>query len=267
MLLVWDVLSGKQLQQTPTGEGFICCAATLWGDRVATGHDGGEIRVWSLRGGGGAASVLQGHTDPVNSLAVVGGGTAQHQRQLASCCFDNSVRLWDVDARTCTAVMSWHTESVMCLAYLGGRRLLSGSYDGSLRVWSMATGACLAVVVPADAHEAEAAAGGLIGAACAQPGGGAGTGSFGGSVQLWKWDDGANALTPDGAALQLEGVNVYSLAAAPAPGGALQLLAGCNDSTLRVLSNGGAGGALQQQATLAGHSAVVRALAVMALSE
>jgi len=86
-----------------------------------------------------------------------------------------------------------------------------------------------------------------ITAACALPGGAA-TG-FGGAVKRWKWDEGA--LTPDGAAVQLEGFLVRSLAAAPGSDGAFQLVAGCVvDGTLCVLDNDRAGGALQQQALL-----------------
>ena len=258
VLRVWDVLSGKQLQQTPAGEGAIFCAASLWCDRVATGQSTGEIRLWSLGGGGRAARVLRGHVDSVRSLAVMDVSTPQ--RLLASSSDDCSVRLWDVDARTCTAVLNGHTGWVRCLADLGGGRLLSGSDDRSLRVWKTATGACLAVV-PNKHGDGDR---GWNTAACALPGGAA-TGSRGGSVQRWKWDEGANVLTPDGAALQLEGDGVdevISLAVVSWPDGALQMLAGCSDRTLRVLGSG-AGGELQLQAELAGHSNAVSAVAVM----
>ena len=258
VLRVWDVLSGKQLQQTPASEGLIYSAAALWGNRVATGHIEGEIRLWSLGGGVDAAGVLDCHTDLVTSLALVDGGVAQ--RLLASGGKDRSVRLWDVDAGSCTAVLSGHTNFVRCLADLGGGQLLSGSLgDRSLRVWNMATGACLTVVRNAHREGYK----GLITAACSLLGGAA-TGSCGGSVQRCrKWVEGANALTPDGEALQLEGGQVWSLAAASGPDGALRLLAGCLDCTLRVLYYS-AGGELQQQAALAGHSSPVSAVVVMA---
>ena len=260
MLRVWDVLSGKQLQQTPAGEGAIFCAASLWGDRVATGHGSGEIQLWSLGSGGGAAGVLRGHTQPVYTLAVVGGGTAQ--RLLASGSEDNTARLWDVDAGTCPVVLRGHTAPMRCLADLGGGRLLSGSDDGSLRVWNTATGACLAVVP--SAHE-EGYRGSIL-TACTLPGGAA-TGSVAGAVQRWKWDECAAALTPDGASLQLEGGAVWSLAAAQGPrdGAALQLLVGGYDGHLRVLGWNGAngGGELQQQAALGGHATSISALVVM----
>ena len=146
---------------------------------------------------------------------------------------------------------------VLCLADLGGGRLLSGSDDRSLRVWDTATGACLAVVQ--NAHGAGVDS--TIRAACTLPSGAA-TGSSGGSVQRWKWDEGTSTLAADGAVLQLESGGATSLAASSGPDGALQLLVGCFDGTLRVLGNG-AGGELQQQAALVGHSHEVNAAAVM----
>ena len=261
VLCVWDVLSGKQLHKTHTGDGAILCAAALWGDRVATGHYR-EIRLWILGSGMDLAGVLRGHSHSVWSLAVVGGGEAQ--LLLASGSFDRSVRLWDVDAGTCTAVLDGHTGYVRCLVDLGGGRLLSGSIDRSLRVWNTATGACLAVVPNAHCEGYR----GLILAACALSGGAA-TGSRAGNVRLWTWDKGANALSPDGAALQLEGGGVRSLIAVPGSDLALQLLVGLGygDGSLRVLGTNGAGGALQQRAALGGRSARILSLTVMTMQQ
>ena len=259
VLRVWDVLSGKQLQQIPTGASLIFCIAALWRNRVATGHNyTGEIRLWSLQAGEpDAAGVLRGHDRTVVSLAVVGGGgcTGAQRQQLASGSSDLSLRVWDVDAGTCTAVLRGHTQSVWCLADLGGGRLLSGSLDKSLRVWNPATGACVAMVPNAHGESS-------ILSACALLDGPA-TGSGSGSVQRWKWDEGTNTLTADGEALLSDGNGwVYSLATAQKlrPDRELQLLAGCEYGTLRVLGSGPEGRGLLQHSVLAGHDGRVRAV-------
>ena len=241
-LRVWDVLSGTQLQQTPTGTGGIRCAIALWGDRVATGHlDTGDIRLWSLCGGGRAAGELRGHADSVFVLAVVSSGTAQ--LLLASGSRDLSVRLWDVDAGACHTVLAGE---VTCLADLGCGRLLSGSEDGSLRVWNVDTGRIMLVVPNSHGEAYDGQQHVAISAACALPSGGAATGSEGGIVLRWKWKEGCIALAPDGAALQLTGGVAALCTTAQGPDGALLLLASTTDGTIWVLREG-PGGALQEQ--------------------
>ena len=236
---VWDVKSGKRLLtiRSQRARGDIVCAAALWGDRIATGHNGaGEIRLWSLQDGVEAkAGVLRGgHTDTVCSLALVGSSTAA-QGLLATCSEDCSARLWDVDAGTCTAVLSGHDDAVFYVASLGGGRLISVSVDSSLRVWNTATGACLAVVQNASGADEDD-----VCAACALPGGSVAIASDGGTVQDWTWDEGAGALL-HGAALQLEGGSVLSLAAGE-PGQPPMLLAVCSpDGLLRWLDSGADG--------------------------
>ena len=263
MLRVWDVLSGKPLLQIPTRGRPIGCAAALWGDRVATGHnwggDGGDdIQLWSLRGRGGACAVLRGHTSTVLSLSVVGDETAvtpSCRRLLASGSGDCSVRLWNVETGRCTAVLRGHTGYVRCLAAIGSGKLLSGSDDRSLRVWSITTGACLAVVLNAP-WSRSACTLGLAGAA---------TGSYGGSVQRWEWDDVAGTLMPGGAALQLEHDGVAALVAVPAgsDGGRHQRLLAGLGSSLRVLGSACTTDQLQQQAVLAWRATAICAVTVM----
>ena len=278
-LRVWDVLSGKQLLQMPKGEGFIYCAAALWGDRIVTGHyETGKIRLWTLVGGGRAAGMLQGHTSSVWAMEVVG-GTSTAQRLLASSSSDGCVRLWDVDARACMAVLMHHGV-VKCLVDLGGGWLLSGSSDGSIRVWSTpavatdttrATGAlpgCRttddAALVLDNALSYDMAAGALAHdggdpedlecVACPIPGGVA-TCSVGSSrLQRWKWDEHALSLSPDGPEFGLSHPRhweVWSLAAVlPGPlagrGRSLRLLAGTSDGQVWLLADGGTAAGLRE---------------------
>ena len=257
-LRVWDVLSGVQVRQLPTRGGSVWCAAALGSSIVATGQTSvmGEIRLWSLLPGAEAGvGVLRGHTGTVCLLTVVppvgGSEQARVQPLLASGSDDRSVRLWDVDAGTCTAVLKGHTHWLRCLADLGGGLLLSVSADRTLRVWDTATGACLS--------EMQNAHGGVqaIRAACAILGGAA-TGSFGGAVQRWKWDAGARLLRPEGEALRLDGgLAACALVTAPAArpdGPEERLLVGCgsrggvgNGAGILVLGGSGEQEALLHQ--------------------
>ena len=251
-LRVWDVLSGQQLQQILTGDPFIS-AACLPDGQMATGHFNGEVRLWQLGEGGGALGVVVGHTSTVGDLALVGGGAGARQL-LASGSQDFSIRLWDVGARTCAAVLQGHAGEVLCLADLGGGRLLSGARDRALRVWDVAAAACLTTVV--DALGGRSFASSL----CALPGGRAAVGGSNGSLRLWAWHEADKALAAEeGEPLaRHEG---FIIGIATVPDGS-QLLTGAADSTLRRWARG-SGGAWLEAAVLRGHTDMVRMLAVV----
>ena len=231
-LRVWDALSGEQLQEIDTrqrdGEDddeVIEVIAALPGGRIAMGYEAhGEIQLWQMGEGGGAAGVLVGHEDSVNCLVVLGGIGAQ--LMLASASADDTVRLWDVDARTCAAVLKGHGCAAWSLADLGGGLLMSGDGRGALRVWDVGAAACLATVEGEDDRG--------ISSLCLLADGRIASGEEGGPLRIWKWDAAGKALTQEGE--QLDGHTGYVFAVVPvgAIGAAQQLLSGSFDSTLRL---------------------------------
>ena len=73
--------------------------------------------------------VLEGHTNWVSAVAVLGDG------RVVSGGYDNTLRVWDVDTGVCERVLEGHTDAVFAVAVLGGGRVVSGSGDRTLRVW------------------------------------------------------------------------------------------------------------------------------------
>lgn len=68
-------------------------------------------------------------------------------RILATCSFDRTIWLWNVDEHTYRAPLQGHTAVVYDLAFTpDSKMLLSGSEDGTLRMWEVATGQCAHVM-------------------------------------------------------------------------------------------------------------------------
>jgi WD40 repeat protein len=76
---------------------------------------------------------LEGHRDPVTSVAVSGDG-----RRALSGSKDTALRLWDLETGRCIRTLEGHTDWVWSVAMLGDdHRALSGGDDGNLRLWQL----------------------------------------------------------------------------------------------------------------------------------
>jgi WD40 repeat protein len=94
-----------------------------------------SVRVWDVSTGK-VQSVLEGHTDWVQSVAFSSDGT-----RIASGSRDKSVWVWDVSTGTVQSVLEGHTSGVSSVAFSSdGTRIASGSDDQSVRVWDVSTG-------------------------------------------------------------------------------------------------------------------------------
>jgi small GTP-binding protein len=158
--------------------------------------------------------VLRDHTDWVRSVAMTADG-----RRAVSGSNDCTVRVWDLDAGTCSAVLEGHKDTVLGVAVAAdGRRAVSGSADRTVRVWDLDSGTCAAVL---EGHEDT-----VLGVAVAADGRRAVSGSHDHTVRVWDLDSG----TCDAV---LEGHEDTVLGVAVAADGR-RAVSGSNDCTVRV---------------------------------
>jgi WD40 repeat protein len=191
--------------------------------------------------GGPLEAILEGHTGPVQAVAV----TADGQR-IVSGGRDGTVRVWDLASGRLQRILEGHTGEVNAVAVTGdGQRIVSGGNDNTVRVWDLAsgrlehtlegrTGGVNAVAVTADGQRIVSSGGGD------------------GTVRVWDLASGRPERTLEGHTGPVQAVAVTA--------DSQRMVSGGNDNTVRVWDL--ASGRLER--TLEGHTLGVMAVAVTA---
>ena len=79
---------------------------------------------------------LHGHRDYVYQLAISHDG-----KRLASCGYDKSIRLWDVESGRVLSVLREHTDAVFAVAFSPDDKwIASGAGDRSVKIWDAQKG-------------------------------------------------------------------------------------------------------------------------------
>ena len=149
---LWDVHTGQSLR-TLVGYTNSVWSVTFSpdGQTLASGSDDRTVRLWDVanalaaldnpRGvdSGQKFNSLPGHTDWVISVAFSPDG-----KTLASCSYDQTVRLWDVHTGQSLKTMEHHAGWVISVTFSpDGKTLASCSYDQTMRLWDVHTGQSL----------------------------------------------------------------------------------------------------------------------------
>ncbi|KAJ1863143.1 hypothetical protein LPJ73_000594 [Coemansia sp. RSA 2703] len=102
---------------------------------LATACKDGIIRIWKRNCDAFADPFeLVGHGVAINAIHL-------HEDILVSASGDRTVRVWNLETRTCTKTLSAHTRGVACVDF-DGKYVVSGSSDRSIRMWNIETGEC-----------------------------------------------------------------------------------------------------------------------------
>ncbi|KAJ7645802.1 hypothetical protein B0H17DRAFT_449230, partial [Mycena rosella] len=133
---IWDVSTGKQLQQLDGHDHWVNSVAfSSDGSRAISGSYDNTIRIWDISTGK-QLQQLDGHDRVVNSVTFSSDGS-----RAISGSRDNTIRIWDVSTGKQLQQLDGHNDWVRSVAFSSdGLRAISGSRDNTSRIWDVSTG-------------------------------------------------------------------------------------------------------------------------------
>ncbi|KAK6518911.1 hypothetical protein TWF281_003601 [Arthrobotrys megalospora] len=111
---------------------------------LASGDNDGRTKLWDLETAMGAPHAApERHSNNVWSVAFSPDG-----KQLASCCGDGIIKLWDTAMGACLGTLEGHSGPVWSVAFSprSSKLLASGSSDTTIMLWDTSTKTCLAIL-------------------------------------------------------------------------------------------------------------------------
>jgi len=139
-----------------------------------------QSSLWDASADARERNILQGHENPVNSVAFSRDGNT-----IASGSGDKTIRLWDREGNPIAEPLKGHEDSVISVAFSrDGNTIASGSSDGTIRLWDREGNP---IAEPLKGHES-----GVYSVAFSPDGNRIASGSDDGTIRLWRggnWQD------------------------------------------------------------------------------
>ncbi|XP_036354980.1 lissencephaly-1 homolog B-like [Octopus sinensis] len=92
---------------------------------------------------------LRGHTGPILDLSFDFDGKVLSIISIShiegSCSCDMTIKLWDLESRTCERTLYGHDHTVSSVTY-SSRYIVSASRDGTVKVWDVSNGLILVII-------------------------------------------------------------------------------------------------------------------------
>jgi len=103
---------------------------------MSTASDDWKVRIWDFQEGI-TLRTLDKHTKPVYGTTFLG---QENQYWVATCCFDQKTRVFDMRDKQVVALLQTHSDDVIGIDYSSDRQLLAtGSDDGMIGIWCTRT--------------------------------------------------------------------------------------------------------------------------------
>ena len=115
---------------------------------------------------------LKGHNGAVNSLAQIDDYT------LASCSFDQMIKIWDLKTFRCKFTLHGHQNSILCIIRVNENKIASGLSDMNIKIWDLNFKQC---IVTLKGHENYVSSIVLLNT------GKLPSGSFDKNIRIWDW--------------------------------------------------------------------------------
>ena len=126
---IWDLKTGKQLDQKVVGQTIRCMAAC--NGKLVAGLDDNTILVWNLDKPQEEVKVLAGHQNWMNCAILCGG-----QLISGSSYVDRTIKIWDLETAKELHELDGHRLSITCMTVCDGE-LISGSSDNTIKIWDL----------------------------------------------------------------------------------------------------------------------------------
>jgi WD40 repeat protein len=114
---------------------FIIYIAQLRDDRICSGDNRGNVRIWNIFTGV-CELTLNGHNSAIRAIVVI------DELRICSGSADKTIKIWNVSSGVCQRTLEGHTDYVTDMVLLLDGRLCSVSSDGNVKIWTIETGVC-----------------------------------------------------------------------------------------------------------------------------
>ena len=126
---IWDWENGTCVTTLTGHNHWVKCLCQLSNGYIISGSQDNIIKVWDNDQN---LFDLEGHERSVRSICQIG-----NSNYIASSGFDHTIKLWDLNTRSCINTLREHKSSVINVIYHSDGYLVSCSNDQTIKVWDI----------------------------------------------------------------------------------------------------------------------------------